>query len=100
MELSWKASSFKLTNSNKNTVSNCPKYFRIEKNTLEQIYDDNFDVNIGINKVINSDTNWIVSTGFMTHTAIEISKKLNNIGVIDIHRIKPFPEKAFIPKFL
>ena len=76
--------------------NNCPKYFRIEKNILEQIYNDSFDINIGINKVVDSDKSWIVSTGFMTHTAIKVSKKLNNIGVIDIHRIKPFPEKVFI----
>ena len=77
-------------------AKSCPKYFRIEKGIFELVYKNGFDFNLGINKIISSKDTYIISSGFMTHTAINVSGKLNNIGVIDVNRIEPFPEELFI----
>ena len=75
--------------------NNCPKYFRIEKGLFTKIY-DTYDSSCGIHKIINANETYIVTTGFMVHTAIDVSKKIGDIGVIDVTRIKPFDENLFL----
>lgn len=74
---------------------NCPKYFRIEKGLFDKIY-DTYDFNSGINKIVNASDTYIVATGFMVHTALDVSKKIGDIGVIDVTKIKPFDENLFL----
>lgn len=66
-----------------------PKYFRIEKGMLPVVYDDNADFYLGASVVSKSNKTYIISTGYMTKTAIEVSKRLNDVGVIDLYRVKP-----------
>lgn len=76
-----------------------PKYFRIEKGNSNKIYDSSFDISEGVSAIgdINKDT-LILSTGFMTHTALNVANKNQdlNIGVIDVHRLKPLNENKIL----
>lgn len=73
--------------------SKVPVYVRIDKGKFLTLYDekDNFLNGLKVIKKI-SDIN-IVSTGFMSHRAIEVADELSkhslDVGVIDLYRIKP-----------
>ena len=79
-----------------------PKYFRIEKGLLPDVYED-CDLQ-GMSNVISapgvrSCNTTIISTGYMTHTAIKVSKEFpNTVGVLDVYQIKPFNEELFLEK--
>lgn len=73
-----------------------PKYFRIEKGKNEKIYDLTEDFSVGVSEIIDSDTTYILSTGFITHTALEVSKRFDNVGVIDVYRVKPLNEEKLL----
>jgi len=73
-----------------------PKYFRIEKGKNERIYNLNHNISDGLYKISDSNETLILSTGYMTHTAINVSKKIDNIGVVDIYRTKPLNEKKIV----
>ncbi len=66
-----------------------PKYFRIEKGKYERLYENKQDFSSGMEKIKDFDKTVILSTGYMTHTALAVAKKLKNVGVVDIYRIKP-----------
>ena len=84
-----------------------PKYFRIEKGSLSDIYTDKLNLSgmqlfsktfpsSGSSKEIV-----IVSTGYMTHTALtlaNVSSWPHNIpcSVLDVYQIKPFNENIFL----
>jgi transketolase len=74
-----------------------PKYIRIEKGTVETIYDDTFDAAVGVYKIRDGKFGTIVSSGRMMHNALSISKELADdeigIAVLDVFRLKPFPSR-------
>lgn len=70
-----------------------PIYIRIDKGVLPNIYQktDNFNDGFKIVKQLSKIN--IVSTGYMTHQAIQIAEKLVKrglkVGVVDLFKIKP-----------
>jgi transketolase len=72
-------------------------YIRLDKDLSNPIYDKNFDFSKGLSKVKDGNEYLLVSTGIMTHTALEVSSCFQNIdiGVIDIFEL-PLNEKLFI----
>ena len=68
-----------------------PAYVRIDKGIFPELYVDGCsDANI----IRNFDKTVIISTGYMTHTALEVAEELD-CGLIDLVRISPLPENLF-----
>lgn len=78
-----------------------PKYIRFDGKPLPNIYNDTDDINLGDGffELAKGDDVCLVSTGYMTHTALRVAEKLNregiHIGVIDVFIIKPMNEMLF-----
>jgi len=76
-----------------------PKYFRIEKGTVQDIYDDTDDFNEGL-KLINKTENpkiTLISTGYMTQICYNLINKLDiEIDLIDVYRVSPINKKALL----
>lgn len=78
-----------------------PKYIRFDGKPLPNIYSDTDNVNLndGFFELVKGDDVCLVSTGYMTHTALKVAEKLNregiHIGVIDVFIIKPMNETLF-----
>ena len=75
-----------------------PKYIRIEKGTVETIYDSiDFDLPAGVCKIRDGKFGTIISSGRMVHRALAISKEFAEdeigISVLDVFRLKPFPSR-------
>ena len=75
-----------------------PKYIRIEKGTVETIYDSvDFDLPSGVCKIREGKFGTIISSGRMLHRALAISKEFAEdeigISVLDVFRLKPFPSR-------
>jgi transketolase len=72
-----------------------PKYARLDSKSLPKIYDKDvkIDFKTGFCELKKGDKTCIVSTGFMTHKAIEIAKDCMkeriDIGVLDVFLLKP-----------
>ncbi len=68
---------------------------------MPNIYNDTDDINLGDGffELVKGDDVCLVSTGYMTHTALKVAEKLNregiHIGVIDVFIIKPMNETLF-----
>ncbi len=81
-----------------------PKYLRFDGKPVSQIYKnaDFIKFENGFSELFYGEQICLVSTGYMTHKAINVAKKLaeNNIsvGVIDIYILKPFNEELFFEK--
>jgi transketolase len=79
-----------------------PKYIRFDGKPLPNIYSKTDDVTLddGFFEFVKGNDVCLISTGYMTHTAIGVAEKLSkagiHIGVIDIFIIKPMNEKKFI----
>ena len=79
-----------------------PKYIRLDGKPLPQIYDSikDFKIDRGFFELRKGESICLVSTGIMTHKAIQVaeilSKEGNNIGVIDVFLIKPLNETLFM----
>jgi transketolase len=76
-------------------------YIRFDKESFNPIYDKiDHNFNLGLAKIKEGDDALIISTGNMTHNALEITKQLGckkiNIGVIDLYRIKPLNKKLLL----
>ncbi|MBI4845322.1 MAG: transketolase [Candidatus Omnitrophica bacterium] len=77
-----------------------PKYLRFDAKPLPAIYADfkNIDMEKGFCELKKGNDVCFVSTGYMTHRALELSgillKDGINCGIIDIFMLKPFDEKA------
>lgn len=75
-----------------------PKYIRLDGKILPSIYQDNKEISLekGFCQLARGENICLVSTGVMTHTALEVTKNLkkagNNIGVIDVFILKPVNE--------
>jgi transketolase len=77
-----------------------PKYIRLEGKPLPQIYKENSRLNLawGFCELSRGNKICIVSTGYMTHVALKVAKKLAEdkiqAGVIDIFLLKPVNEAS------
>lgn len=74
--------------------NNSPKFFRIEKGKLNNIYNKNKSfLEKGFGYFKSSKKNLIISTGIMTQTAFEVKEMLKknkiDVSILDIVRIKP-----------
>lgn len=59
-------------------------YVRLDRSTKNDLYDKDSNFNKGYN-IFKKGENYILSTGIMTRQALNISEKIENLGVIDIH---------------
>lgn len=81
-----------------------PKYIRFDGKPLPQIYENVDDVNLddGFYEMIKGEDVGLVSTGYMTHKALNAAKSLLDegivAGVIDVFLMKPLDEYKFIKK--
>ncbi|MBN2591420.1 MAG: hypothetical protein JXA96_16260 [Sedimentisphaerales bacterium] len=77
-----------------------PKYIRIDSKPVAKIYSENttFEWNKGFCELIKGDKICIVSTGYMTHRALDIAQKLQsdnlNIGVVDVFTLQPIRKES------
>lgn len=75
-----------------------PKYLRLDGKPLPQIYNNSEVINFenGFYELEKGDEICIVSTGYMTHMALNVAKRLKknkiNVGVIDAFLLKPLNE--------
>ena len=73
-----------------------PKYIRIEKGLVPELYKQENLFEDGIAKVKNGNDTYILSSGIMIHKAIDAAKTLSKndseIGVLDLYRMKPINE--------
>lgn len=78
-----------------------PKYIRFDGKPLPNIYEDaeNIDLQKGFFELAKGEDVCLISTGYMTHTALKAIKKLSKdkiqIGLIDVFLIKPLSEDLF-----
>lgn len=72
-----------------------PKYCRFDNKPLPSLYDGIKDLNLenGFYELLKGEKVCLVSTGYMTHRALNVAKKLGNVGVVDIFILKPIAEK-------
>jgi transketolase len=72
------------------------RYLRIDKDFYSDVYQENFDFNVGFSRVKQGEDNVIVTCGPMVHTALKIVALPQfshlNIGVIDLFRF-PIDQK-------
>lgn len=76
-----------------------PKYIRLDGKPLNQIYKttEDFNLNVGFCELKKGEKVCLVSTGYMTHTALNAAKQLStnqiNVGVLDMLILKPVNEE-------
>jgi len=79
-----------------------PKYIRLDGKPLPQIYNSikDFKIERGLSELKKGKKLCLVSTGIMTHKAIQAAQRLSkdgiDIGVIDVFLIKPLNEALFM----
>jgi len=77
-----------------------PKYIRLDGKPLPYIYNETMAPSFkkGFYELLKGETICIVSSGFMTHMALEISKETDNIsiGVVDIFMMKPVDKESLL----
>jgi transketolase len=79
-----------------------PKYIRLDGKPLPQIYKSSkeFKIENGFFELKKGSKLCLVSTGIMTHKALQVAEKFNgnngDIGVIDVFLIKPLKESLFM----
>lgn len=76
-----------------------PKYLRFDGKPLPNIYDnsDVIDLQSGFCELVRGEEICLVSTGYMTHTALKAADKINQgndniVGIVDIFIIRPLNE--------
>ncbi|MCX5704052.1 MAG: transketolase [Candidatus Omnitrophica bacterium] len=79
-----------------------PKYIRLDGKPLPQIYNSikDFKIERGFSELKKRKNICLVSTGIMTHKALQVENKLSkdniDIGVMDVFLIKPLNEELFM----
>lgn len=76
-----------------------PKYLRFDSEPVDQIYikTDGLNIEDGFCELIKGEKVCLVSTGYMTHTALKATRKLSSkIGVINIFLLKPINEDLLL----
>jgi len=78
---------------------NSPTFVRIDKGTYNKLYNKK-ECNDGLKEISNKSKIKIISSGYMTHKSLEITKDLREFGlmvdVVDLYRLKPLNESALI----
>jgi len=75
-----------------------PKYIRLDGKPLPRIYEETtgFDWGKGFCELAKGDDICIVSTGYMTHRALEVARELqandNSVGVVDVFLLSDLDE--------
>jgi transketolase len=79
-----------------------PKYLRFDGKPLPQIYEDASAISFenGFTELFHGERICLVTTGYMTHKAINVvtkcaAEKNLSIGLIDVYLLKPFNEELF-----
>lgn len=68
-------------------------YIRFDKGNFTPLYKKNHNFLDGLDEIVQGAKTVIVTTGIMTHHAINIARKFKlNTGVIDIYQLKPLNE--------
>jgi transketolase len=81
-----------------------PKYLRFDGKPVLRIYENLNAIKFenGFSELFHGEKICMVTTGYMTHKAMNVAKKLANnnifVGVIDIYILKPFNEELFFEK--
>lgn len=81
-----------------------PKYLRFDGKPIQRIYEDNSTIKFedGFNELFKGDKVCLVTTGYMTHTAMQVVKEFAkhniSIGLIDVYLLKPLHEELFFEK--
>lgn len=75
-----------------------PKYLRFDSKPLPLIYEDNdnLDLENGFYEILKGEKICVISTGYMTHTALKAVKAIGNVGLIDVFMLKPLREKLLV----
>lgn len=79
-----------------------PKYLRFDGKPLPEIYRhiEGMKLENGFYELARGEKVCLVSTGYMTHKAIKVAKRLINddihIGLIDVFLLRPFDEDLFL----
>ncbi len=69
-------------------------YIRFSKGNYSALYDKKHNFLDGMDEVIKGTDTVIISTGIMTHQAINIANQFaGKVGVIDVYQLKPLNEK-------
>ncbi|MFH1541442.1 MAG: transketolase C-terminal domain-containing protein [Elusimicrobiota bacterium] len=83
-------------------IENKPKYLRLDGKPLSNIYSDMEKISFqkGHKEIFQGQKMCIVSTGYMTHTAMKVVQMLQKenifIGLVDIFMLNGFEEKKFL----
>lgn len=77
-----------------------PKYIRFDSKSLPRIYKNTDEISLekGFRELKKGRKLCLISTGYMTHKALEVAELLSeeSIGVIDVFVLKPFNESFFL----
>lgn len=73
--------------------NNRPKYIRLDGEPVADLEFKDFNIELGYRRLITGKRTCIVSTGYMTHTAVNVAFELalsnKEIGVIDVFSLRP-----------
>jgi transketolase len=77
-----------------------PSYVRIEKGLLPALYAAPADLRAGLSRLVHGEDVLIISTGFLTQTAVKVAEQLHDrdiaCGVLDLFRLKPINTSALL----
>lgn len=80
--------------------SDGPSYVRIEKGLLHGLYAPDHNFSPGLSQLREGADALIISTGYLTQTAVKVSAELQaqgvDCGVLDLYRIKPLNTGALL----
>ena len=73
-----------------------PKYLRFDGKPLPLIYGNikNLNLENGFYELLKGRKVCLISTGYLTHTALKVAKKLGGVGMVDVFLLKPLNENS------
>jgi len=69
-------------------------YIRLDRSKTDDIYEKHINLDDGFH-IFKKGSRNILSTGIMTHTALDIASRIDDLGVIDVHTL-PFNNKKML----
>ena len=85
---------------NKCLLEEGPKYIRLDAQVLDILACKDKDFHHGFRRIFNGDDVLIISTGYLTHTAVKVAENLKkrgfSVGLIDLLDITGFDEKRLL----